>query len=784
MKSLRQLITIDVGLLFVLVLALPLSGCLSVAGKLMGATEGDAAFLRGEYDVVIADYESRWKVTEIGDHGLGSGFPRLMQYCRAAYYGKYYDRLPACFGEFERHIRLNKDKVFVELQFREEYASLRALYALDLADYNEAIKWATELISFDPRLWAQGSQQVTGLGVIAIAHALTNNPSAARQYAQRLEAFRFDTHGDDAQLKPIWLARSYFALGDYQRAYTVIHGSSGAFARAVVNVTMYTMGLGGELKGGSFHERESIIRQFLSHKSELETGRLTEAKTGFDALLTQPSARANGDILWLLLYDRGRISEKESDLSSAARFYAEAVDAIERQRSTLNSETSKIGFVGSKQNVYRDLIRVLMSQGQISSAFEYVERAKARALVDMLAGKRDFAVANADPERVRELLSAEDAAETNARAMDTSGTFEQKRTLVVKTRQALATQAPELSSLVSVSASQTSEVQQALANDETLVEYYYSGENLYVFVVTRDAVTAVRTSALQLDDDVQAFRKSLQSGDSRWKTDSGRLFERLIRPVKERFRSTNLTIVAHGSLHYLPFNALHDGSRFLVETYSIRLLPAATVLKFLQSPVGQKPGTLLAFGNPDLKDSRYDLAFAQAEAQNIVRIFPTSRALMRGQATKTAFQRYATDFRMLHVASHGEFDPAKPLTSSLLLAPDMGSDGRLSVSDLYSMRIDADLVTLSACETGLGRIANGDDVVGLTRGFLYAGTRSVVASLWQVDDRATGELMTAFYKSLAKGTGKREALRAAQVGFLKTEPNPFFWAAFQLTGSP
>ena len=100
------------------------------------------------------------------------------------------------------------------------------------------------------------------------------------------------------------------------------------------------------------------------------------------------------------------------------------------------------------------------------------------------------------------------------------------------------------------------------------------------------------------------------------------------------------------------------------------------------------------------------------------------------------------------------------------------------------MRVDADLVTLSACETGLGKVANGDDVVGLTRAFLYAGARTVIASLWQVDDKATGELMTSFYESLAKNAGKREALRVAQLRFLKKQPEPFFWAAFQLTGSP
>ena len=124
----------------------------------------------------------------------------------------------------------------------------------------------------------------------------------------------------------------------------------------------------------------------------------------------------------------------------------------------------------------------------------------------------------------------------------------------------------------------------------------------------------------------------------------------------------------------------------------------------------------------------------------------------------------------------------KPLDSALLLAEDDTNDGKLTVGELYSLRLNADLVTLSACETGLGQINSGDDVVGLTRGFLYAGTSSVVASLWQVDDEATSQLMIQFYSELAQKP-KSEALRAAQLTIRKKYPHPFFWSAFYLTGS-
>jgi CHAT domain-containing protein len=122
------------------------------------------------------------------------------------------------------------------------------------------------------------------------------------------------------------------------------------------------------------------------------------------------------------------------------------------------------------------------------------------------------------------------------------------------------------------------------------------------------------------------------------------------------------------------------------------------------------------------------------------------------------------------------------LKSALLLAPDSQYNGVLSVDKLYSLNLDANLVTLSACETGLSKIANGDDLVGLTRGFLYAGSSSIVASLWKVDDRATSELMARFYKEL-QGNDKMAALREAQLETKKKYPHPYYWASFQLTGN-
>jgi CHAT domain-containing protein len=206
------------------------------------------------------------------------------------------------------------------------------------------------------------------------------------------------------------------------------------------------------------------------------------------------------------------------------------------------------------------------------------------------------------------------------------------------------------------------------------------------------------------------------------------------------------------------------------------------VLRFLRAPQAASRAGILALGNPDLGDPKMDLRFAEEEALAVVQKVPQSRALVRKEASESALRRFGAAFSYLHFATHGEFNADAPLESALLLAKDERADGLLTVNKLYSLRLDADLVTLSACETGLGKVASGDDVVGLTRGFLYAGASTVVASLWKVDDRATAALMTRFYDELRSGD-KREALRAAQLATREKFLHPFFWAAFQLTGS-
>jgi CHAT domain-containing protein len=177
------------------------------------------------------------------------------------------------------------------------------------------------------------------------------------------------------------------------------------------------------------------------------------------------------------------------------------------------------------------------------------------------------------------------------------------------------------------------------------------------------------------------------------------------------------------------------------------------------------------------------LPYAGREAKTISKILPNAKLLIREEASETSIKKIGGDFGILHIASHGTFNPDVPLSSGLMLAKDNQNDGMLTVGELYDLSLNADLVTLSACETALGKVAHGDDVVGFTRGFFYAGASSIISSLWQVDDWATGELMQSFYLNM-KSVNKRKALRNAQLKLKKDSrsAHAFYWAAFQMTG--
>lgn len=212
-------------------------------------------------------------------------------------------------------------------------------------------------------------------------------------------------------------------------------------------------------------------------------------------------------------------------------------------------------------------------------------------------------------------------------------------------------------------------------------------------------------------------------------------------------------------------------------------MPSASLIGFFKKERKvQQDVKILLIGNPDLGNPHYDLQYAELESKTISNLYPHSRMYLRNEASKSVFLREASHYDYIHFATHGIFREDSPLSSGIFLAGNGNEDGFMSVNELFSLNLNCDLVTLSACETGLGKVRNGDDVVGFTRGFFYAGADSIVSSLWKVDDLATCFLMTEFYANLRRTMDKKEALRQAQLAAKKKYDSPYYWAAFQLTG--
>ncbi len=532
---------------------------------------------------------------------------------------------------------------------------------------------------------------------------------------------------------------------------------------------------------------QEIPKYFILVKCLYETGKENEAKKGYDQLLGHPQIRQIGGLLWPILLDRARIARHAGDAKHAENLLKEAVDVIEKQRASINTETGRIGYVGDKQAVYQELISLLCAGNRAAEAFDYVERAKGRALVDLLASQTKLTVRGKDPADINRTLNRLAHAEkTDATVADPTAQNNSAGTrgIVLKLKKELQAQDPELASIITVTDTDIKTIQACLGKDEAILEYYSTDRNWFAFVLKRSSIRVTAINGAGLAKDVLDFREKLtRVGTADYVSQAKALHYRLFAPVAGQITKPRLIIVPHGVLHYLPFGALFSGKEFLIDRYQLRTLPSASILSILTDRAKSNKQSALILGNPDLKNPAYDLKYAEEEALSLGKIIPQATVLLRNKARASVIYEKGDHYRILHFAAHGIFDPKHPLNSALLLAGNGNNQGLLRAGDLYRLRLNNDLITLSACETALSAISKGDDVIGFTRGFLYAGARSIVSSLWKVDDQATRDLMVGFYERLPR-MEKDKALREAQLMVKKRYPHPFYWAAFQLTGLP
>jgi CHAT domain-containing protein/Tfp pilus assembly protein PilF len=573
----------------------------------------------------------------------------------------------------------------------------------------------------------------------------------------------------------------------------------------------------------------------------LEEGDLATAAVHFRASLDVRTELAPGSADEAESYQRLAVVERRRGRpDQALPLYRSALDALDAQRGKLGgTDEVRAGFGARYAGYYREALDLLMERGRAEEAFHVLERYRARGLLALLA-ERDL-VFSADVteelDRERRLANAEYDRALAALADPKAGSDEEKREAlrlarvrrtVVQSR--IRAASPRLAALQYPQPLDLAATREALAAGTALLSYSIGDDKSYLFAVgpgPDDFVAmALDTRLATLRDEVGRFRQLLhQPGPllaKRLQLIAHRLGSVLLAPVAQQIRrAERLLILPDGPLHLIPFAALADPApsnrfHYLVEAKPVHVAASATVFAELtKNPRAERSARLVAFGDPDysavsriasasepsstVRRARERglelraLPASRKEVAGLARHYPaSSRTYLGSDATEERAKTIGAEASLLHFACHGLAEETSPLDSSLALSlPGQWRPGRdnglLQAWEIFEqMRIDADLVTLSACSTALGKEMSGEGILGLTRAFQYAGARSVLASLWEVDEASTADLMTRFYGHLKDGLSKDAALRAAQLELLRrpgASSHPHRWAAFELFGA-
>ena len=491
----------------------------------------------------------------------------------------------------------------------------------------------------------------------------------------------------------------------------------------------------------------------------------------------------------------GEIFLQTEKPSEAISYYKKAIDSIESTRSLLESEEFRTTFFANKGQTYDGMILAQLRTGNVEEAFNYNERARSRAFLDILGNKVQLGRQRALLEEERALLAKISEVRAKLAGQGDDGE-EESDSGPTQLRQELdaaqkaytdflakvRNENKEQASLMNVEPLTVKQVQEILDPGVVVLEYFVTQDGVLLWIVDKDKVASVKVALLRkkLQAKVSAFREAIQQFDEndKFRQQSEELFRVLIQPALAHIRGKELLIIPHDVLHYVPFQALlAPNGKYLIEDYPINYLSSASLMQFTQekrkakgelTSILAQAGKVLALGNPDLNDPRMSLQFAGIEAKEIKALYPQSTVYLEKEATEEKAKTLSPQNDIVHFASHAELNENDPLASAILLAKSDKEDGRLEVREIFGMDLKASLVVLSACETGLGKLSSGDELVGLTRAFIYTGTPSVVVSLWKVDDGSTAALMGSFYQHLKTMT-KVEALRRAQLEMIRGE---------------
>jgi tetratricopeptide (TPR) repeat protein len=509
----------------------------------------------------------------------------------------------------------------------------------------------------------------------------------------------------------------------------------------------------------------------------------------------------------------GQAEEASGNTELARQAYEQAFKKLEGLRSHLGKEELKIAFLKNKLAVYEGLVitSLAVSFGVRAQreAFSYIEQAKSRSLADLIAFRTaSISTSSRGPQEVSpamgefrdlrqklnwtyhqieiEELSADGGSQQRIQQLrQLSRTYEDA---LVKAFSQVQSVDREFASLQSAKTISVEELQGILPENTLLLEYYTARNRFYICLVSRKlfkivalsevngVLEKVRLLQLQLAkfrlgaDYIKPLEQKLFAATQAHLEE---LYALLVAPIRDQLKAEHLVIVPHAFLHYLPFHALSNGERYLIDDFSISYAPSSSIFAVCQEkqqPAGD--GETLVLAVPDAR-----APFIEEEGRFVASAMGKARLFMGAEATEEKLRLHGPGSRFIHIATHGYFRQDNPMFSSIRLGKSL-----LSLFDLYQLRFDAELVTLSGCGTGMNVVIGGDELIGLVRGLLYAGAQTLMVSLWEVHDQSTAEFMRDFYQGYRESANKANALRMAVINLKEKHRHPYYWAAFALVG--
>ena len=764
----------------------------------------------GEYPKAINYYQQSLKIArEIKDPRGENGTLRNL--------GVAYNAL----GDYPKAINYHQQSLKIAREIKDPRGEGAALGNLgtsyrNLGDYPKAIDYLQQSLKIareikDPR--GEGA----ALGNLGTSYRnLGDYPKAIDYLQQSLKIAREikDPRGEGASLAN--LGNAYFSLGDYPRAIDYQQQSL-AIAQEIKNrevkgATLGNLGnaysfLGDYSKAINYHQQSlKIVREIKDRKGEGDAlGNLGNAYSflgDYSKAIDyhQQSLKIAREIKYPIgegaaLNDLGRAYYKKGKLTLAESTLLEGIKVDESLRSRELKDSDKVSFFDTQRSTYQNLQEVLIAQNKGTAALEISERGRGRAFVELLASRLSANHQEQSP-------TAPNITEIKQIAKQQNATLVQY-SIITDDFKVAGKQETKQSELYIWVIKPTGEVTFRKADLKQL--WQKENTTLAELVTTSRNSIGARGAAFRGID--VSFNPDAPKATNKLK----RLHELLINPIADllpKNPSARVTFIPQSSLFLVPFPALQDKSgKYLIEKHTILTSPSIQVLNLTREKrqqIGKQPiqgSNMLIVGNPTMPkippkigeapQQLIPLPGAEREAKAIAKLFG-AKPLIGNQATETQVTQRLSQARLIHLASHGIFDDVQGLNSGIALAPNPPlsplikegnekGDGLLTAGEILDLKLNAELVVLSACDTGRGKIT-GDGVIGLSRSWISAGVPSVLVSLWSIPDAPTAELMTEFYQNLQNNPDKATALRQAMLKIMKQHPNPRDWAAFTLIG--